>query len=103
MLQKAIVSTVGFCVHYAAQIIVLALLLCLGTGFYAATHFAVDADVNKLISTDLPWRQREATIESLFPSKHEMILVVLDAPTSTRIAGQCRTRCKALRAKGSVP
>ena len=41
MLQKAIVSTVGFCVHYAAQIIVLALLLCLGTGFYAANPFRV--------------------------------------------------------------
>ena len=81
MLQKAIVATVDFCVRHATQVIGIALLLALITGIYAGNHFALDADVNKLISKDLPWRQREAAYESNFTSKNEVILAVIDAPT----------------------
>ena len=82
MLQQAIVSTVDYCIRYATQIIGIAALLGLVTAIYAAGHFAIDADVNKLISKDLPWRQREATFQKFFPPKEETILAVLDAPTS---------------------
>src|SRR5437867_3850918 len=82
MLQQAIVTTVDYCARYAIQIVGIALLVGLGCGTYAARHFAIDADVNKLISQDLPWRQREATFDAFFPSKAETILAVIDAPTS---------------------
>jgi uncharacterized protein len=82
MLQQAIVTTVDYCTRYATRIVGLALLLGLGCGIYAAKHFAIDADVNKLISHDLPWRQREATFNQFFPAKEETILAVIDAPTS---------------------
>jgi uncharacterized protein len=82
MLQQAIVTIVDFCTRYAAQIIGIAALLGLAAAAYAAAHFAIDADVNKLISKDLPWRQREVAFEKSFPPKEETILAVLDAPTS---------------------
>jgi uncharacterized protein len=82
MLQKTIVTTVDYCTRFAIQIIGVAILLALAAGVYAGTHFAIDADVNKLISQDLPWRQREATFDKFFPSKEEIILAVVDAPTS---------------------
>src|SRR5437016_10092079 len=82
MLQKAIVTTVDHCTRFAIQIIGIALLLGLVAGTYAARHFAIDADVNKLISQELSWRQREATFEKFFPSREETILAVIDAPTS---------------------
>jgi uncharacterized protein len=82
MLQKAIITTVDLCIRYAMQVIGIAVLLFLVSGIYAAHHFALDADVNKLISQDLPWRQREAAFDRYFPSKHETILAVIDAPTS---------------------
>jgi uncharacterized protein len=82
MLQQAIVTTVDYCTRYATRIVGFALLLGLGCGIYAAKHFAIDADVNKLISHDLPWRQREATFNQFFPAKEETILAVIDAPTS---------------------
>ena len=82
MLQKAIITTVDLCIRYAMQAIGIAAVLALVSGVYAGTHFALDADVNKLISKDLPWRQREAAFDSYFPSKNEIILAVLDAPTS---------------------
>src|SRR5215475_4549684 len=82
MLQKAIVNTVDYCTRFAKQVIVVAALLALAGGIYAARHFAIDADVNQLISHDLEWRQREAAFDRLFPPKEETILVVIDAPTS---------------------
>src|SRR6266404_4148054 len=82
MLQQAIVTIVDFCTRYAAQIIGIAALLGLAAAGYAAAHFAIDADVNKLISKDLPWRQREAAFDKSFPPKEETILAVIDAPTS---------------------
>jgi hopanoid biosynthesis associated RND transporter like protein HpnN len=82
MLQKAIVTTVDYCTRFATQVIGIAVLIALVAGIYAAGHFAIDADVNKLISKELPWRQREAAFEKFFPPKEETILAVLDAPTS---------------------
>src|SRR6266849_1240721 len=82
MLQKAIVTTVDYCTRFATQVIGIAVLIALVAGVYAVGHFAIDADVNKLISKELPWRQREAAFDKSFPPKEETILAVLDAPTS---------------------
>src|SRR5499433_3786294 len=82
MLQQAIVTIVDYCTRYAVWIIGIAVVLGLVTAVYAARHFAIDADVNKLISFDLPWRQREKAFEKFFPPKEETILAVIDAPTS---------------------
>src|SRR6266478_4025770 len=90
MLRQAIVTTVDYCTRYAAQTIGIAVLLGLVTGIYAAGHFAIDADVNKLISKELPWRQREVAFEKSFPPKEETILAIIDAPTS-ELATQATT------------
>jgi uncharacterized protein len=82
MLQRAIVTTVVCCTRYAVQIIGIAVLLGLACGIYAADHFAIDTDVNKLISQSLAWRQREAAFNNFFSRKEETILAVIDAPTS---------------------
>src|SRR2546430_16075741 len=90
MLQQAIVTIVDYCTRYAAQIIGVAAILGLVTTIYAARHFAIDADVNKLISKELPWRQREVAFEKSFPPKEEAILAIIDAPTS-ELATQATT------------
>jgi hypothetical protein len=82
MLQKTIVGIIDHCTRHAIQVIAVAALLCLVSGVYAARQFTIDADVNKLISKELPWRQREAAFDKFFPPKEETVLVVLDAPTS---------------------
>ena len=54
-----VVRAIDFCVHHAWPVIGLALLLTVASSWYAATHFSMTTDINKLISTDIPWRQRE--------------------------------------------
>ncbi len=90
MLKQAIVTTVDFCTRYSRQVVGIAVLLAVFCAIYAAMHFAIDADVNKLISKDLPWRQREAQFDSAFPPKEETTLAVIDAPTS-ELASQATT------------
>src|SRR2546429_5985005 len=82
MLQQAIVTVVDYCTRYAAQVIGIAAVLGVATAIYAGGYFAIDADVNKLISKELPWRQREVAFEKSFPPKEETMLAVIDAPTS---------------------
>ena len=53
-----------------------------GSAVYSARHFAITTDVNKLISPNLDWRQREADFEKAFPGHFQSILVVVDAPTA---------------------
>ena len=68
--STAIIATVDACTRRAVQVIGIAVHGHV-SGVYAARHFAIDADVDKLISKDLPWRQREAAFDRSFPSQEE--------------------------------
>jgi len=81
MLKTVIVAIVTRCTHHAWTVIVVASLLALASGVYAARHFGINTDINTLISQDLPWRQRELAFEQAFPQHLRSILIVVDAPT----------------------
>ena len=80
-----VVRAIDFCVHYAWPVIGVALILTVASSWYAATHFSMTTDINKLISTDIPWRQRELKFESAFP-QYELIVAVIEAPTPELVA-----------------
>ena len=80
-----VVRAIDFCVHYAWPVIGLALVLTVASSWYAATHFSMTTDINKLISTDIPWRQRELAFEKAFP-QYELIVAVIEAPTPELVA-----------------
>jgi hypothetical protein len=72
---------VGWTSYHPLKIIIAFVILTVASGVYVARHFAIDTDVNALISADLPWRQRELAYESAFPQSTQTILAVVDAPT----------------------
>ncbi len=80
-----VVRAIDFCVHHAWPVIAVALVLTVASSWYAATHFSMTTDINKLISTDIPWRQRELKFESAFP-QYELIVAVIEAPTPELVA-----------------
>jgi uncharacterized protein len=80
-----VVRAIDFCVHYAWPVIGMALVLTVASSWYAATHFSMTTDINKLISTDIPWRQRELAFEKAFP-QYELIVAVIEAPTPELVA-----------------
>jgi uncharacterized protein len=80
-----VVRAIDFCMHHAWSVIAAALILTVASSWYAATHFSMTTDINKLISTDMPWRQREMAFEKAFP-QYELIVAVIEAPTPELVA-----------------
>lgn len=81
MLLSTVSRIVAFCTRFPWLIIAIAIGLALAAGGYASAHFAINTDINKLISADLPWRQNERTLEREFPGHFNSTLIVVDAPT----------------------
>ena len=81
MLRSIIARVVDFSTRYRWPVIAAALVLAVLSSLYAARHFAIDTDINHLLSTHLPWRQHEIAFEKAFPQRAELTLVVVQAPT----------------------
>src|SRR5262245_12297962 len=82
MLRSKIVAIVNICTLHVWPVIIISALLTVFCGYYSARHFSINTDVNKLISPDLDWRQRELAVDKSFPHRNETILAVVEAPTS---------------------
>lgn len=80
MLTSIVVSIVRTCTRFATLVIVVSLLLAVGACYYAAKHFAINTDINTLISPDLDWRKRDNQFEHAF-DREKLILAVVEAPT----------------------
>jgi len=59
----------------------MASLITFGAGIYSYDNFAIHTDTGQLISSRLPWRQRELQLDAAFPQMVDTILVVLDGAT----------------------
>ncbi len=81
MLNRTIGKVVDLCTRFMWVTILAAAVLTGLSIDYAMKHFAINTDIAKLISPDLPWRKRELTFQKAFPQTFERILVVVDAPT----------------------
>ncbi|HUL87914.1 MAG TPA: MMPL family transporter [Pseudolabrys sp.] len=98
MLRSVVTGIVGYCTRFPWPIIALAMIAAAGSVGYSARHFAINTDINKLISRELDWRQREAEFEKAFPGHFGSTLVVIDAPTveyAARAAAELSARLKA--------
>jgi len=98
MLTSVATAIVRFCTRFPWPIIVLGLITAAGASVYAARHFAINTDINKLISDDLDWRQRESDFEKAFPSHYGSTLIVVDAPLveySSRAGSELANRLQA--------
>src|SRR5215470_17949835 len=82
MVREKLALLVYACTRHAWTVIALSALVTVLAGVYAARHFKIDTDINKLISADLPWRQQELAFAKAFPQRYGTIFAVIDAPTA---------------------
>jgi hopanoid biosynthesis associated RND transporter like protein HpnN len=82
MLKVKLAFVVFFCIRHAWSVIASAMVFALISGAYVAGHFAIDTDINKLLSPDLPWRQQELEFSRAFPQRVGTVFAVIDAPTA---------------------
>lgn len=81
MLTSLVTRIVVFSARRAWLVIVLSMVATGLGGWYAATHFAINTDIGKLLDSDEPWSQRDAAIGAAFPQRGQMILAVIEAPS----------------------
>ena len=74
-------ALVGFCAGAPWRVLITAAILAIFSGYYAATHFAINTNTNDFLSPNLPWRQRLEELDKAFPQGLDQILVVIDAAT----------------------
>jgi hypothetical protein len=84
------------------MVITAALLLAVASTIYTVQNFAISTDINKLISPDLSWRQRETAFETAFPQRNEVLLVVVQAPTPELVSQASEKLAQALAKRSDV-
>jgi uncharacterized protein len=67
--------------RHAWTVLLVAVLLGIGAGIYAAGHIAIDTDSSKLFSPNLRWRKLEVAYDAAFPQQTRLIAVVVDGAT----------------------
>ncbi|HXL66380.1 MAG TPA: hopanoid biosynthesis-associated RND transporter HpnN, partial [Xanthobacteraceae bacterium] len=79
-ITNSVVRTIALCIRYQRSVIVASIVLAILSGGYAASHFSLTTDINQLISSNSPARQRELAFEKAFP-QFDTIIAVVSAPT----------------------
>jgi uncharacterized protein len=79
MLAKSVARIVSLCVTRPWLVIALAVALAVGSGIYAKQRFALDTNIEDLLSPSLAWVRRGHEFERYFPEPR--MVVVLNAPT----------------------
>jgi hopanoid biosynthesis associated RND transporter like protein HpnN len=102
MLQSWINRGVGYCVRRFRAVIAAALLLAALSVVYAANHFAIDTDINDLLSAKLPWRQQEIAYDAVFPQNVDLILIDVGAAAPETAEAAARELLKSLVNKPDV-
>jgi len=62
-------------------VVALAIIVCGATAQYVMSHFAMTTDTSALLSSNLPWRLRQAAFDRTFPQAASNIVVVVDGRT----------------------
>jgi hopanoid biosynthesis associated RND transporter like protein HpnN len=81
MPNRWILSVVAAAARWPMLATLVAFLCAAASIWYTTLHFAINTDTDSLLWSDLPWRQREARFDALFPHRANVILIVVDGAT----------------------
>jgi hopanoid biosynthesis associated RND transporter like protein HpnN len=81
VIAAIIARLVEFSRRRAAANALAALALTILAGWYAAGHLAINTDIEKLLPSDLPWRQNEIALDRAFPQNADLLAIVIDGAT----------------------
>ncbi|HUK60033.1 MAG TPA: MMPL family transporter [Stellaceae bacterium] len=81
MIEKTVAALVETSRRYAVPLVLALLVLSILGAYFTASHLSFNTDFDKLISADLPWRQRDAEMDRAFPQNTDLLAVVVDATT----------------------
>jgi len=80
-IASAIRAIVIACAASAPWVVALAIIAAGSAALFTSSNFAINTDASKLISSDVPWRQREIAFANAFPQRNDLIAIVIDGAT----------------------
>jgi hopanoid biosynthesis associated RND transporter like protein HpnN len=95
MLTSLVVRIIDFCTRRAWTVVAVGLMVTLAAVVYSARNFAINSDINALLSPNLDWRKRELAFDKAF-SRYDLIVVLVEAPTPELTAEATSTLARAL-------
>ncbi|HEX5317950.1 MAG TPA: hopanoid biosynthesis-associated RND transporter HpnN, partial [Stellaceae bacterium] len=78
MIASLVIRLVEFAHRYALAVVVAAALITAGAGYFAATHLAIDTDIEQMLPSDTTWRQQEIALDRAFPQNANLLAIVID-------------------------
>jgi uncharacterized protein len=81
MIKKLIISIVAFSARRPWLVLAAGAAISIASGYFVADRFEINTDIQKLLSSDLPWRKRELEFFKAFPKSETDIVAVIDGPT----------------------
>ncbi len=99
MLERSVAAVASICCRFPWLTLLVASAVTICAIAYTYLHFAINTDTGALISSSLPWRQRELQLDAAFPQRADTILVVVDATTPETAEGATQALAAALNTK----
>jgi len=90
VIARIVGCIVDFARRNAAAIAIAGLVVSLGGGFYAATHLALDTDLDHMLPADVAWRRNEIALDRAFPQNNNLLVIVVDGETGDVADGAAR-------------
>jgi hypothetical protein len=81
-MKKTLTAIVEGCWRHCKLVAVIALVSTVLLAAFAAKNLQLDTDESKMLSSDLPFRKAEKSFDKAFPDGTDLLVVVIDAPTS---------------------
>lgn len=75
-------AVVSFCTRRPWFVVLVSLGLAALGGGYAGTHFVINTNTAQLISPDIGWRKDEIAYNRAFPQFNDLIVAVVDGPST---------------------
>ena len=82
MIKSFILSCSKICWTHSKVTLGLYVLFSCFSGWYGFTHLDIDTDQSHMIEDKLPFRQTEKALDQAFPRNVDLLIAVIDAPTS---------------------
>jgi len=80
-IARFVAAIVAACIRFPWIVLALAIIVAIASGYYTATHFAINTNTNEFISERLLWRQNLIALDKAFPQRDDQIVVVIDGAT----------------------
>ena len=81
MIAVIVAQIVEFARRNAILVIGACLVLAVIAAIYAAGHLAVDTDIERMLPSDVAWRQNEKALDEAFPQNNNLLVAVIDGRT----------------------